>query len=102
MGRTRRTIRITLLFGSLAVSLGTLPALLTKIDQARGNIAYGSTPDRIPADMTLPDGIDGLLPDMTLINGDGATPYNARDLLEQRDRQRSTPKPPTRVLGPDE
>ncbi len=96
-----------MLFGSLAFSMATLPALLGKVG-ATSTAAAGTTGDKGGLEgMVNMDALDSLLPDMALING-GEGGYNARELLEQNERARNARHGSgaatgvTRVLGPDD
>ena len=89
MGSTRRAIRVGLLFGGMALSLASLPALLNKVEAIKQGATPGASPTLQVEGLTMPD----------------AEAPDPRALLEARHAPRanaSTPKPPTRVLGPDE
>ena len=94
MGSTRKAIRVGLLFGGMAVSLATLPALLTKLDSVRQDAMTGGG-----------TGAEGVSIDTDALLGAHAEKLrapDAREVLEARHTGAKKPKPVTRVLGPDD
>ncbi|MEM1422981.1 MAG: hypothetical protein AAGH64_03150 [Planctomycetota bacterium] len=98
MGSTRKAIRVGMLFGGMALSLASLPALLTKIDSVRNGASLGGGITDAPADAGA---LLGEHAGRLGVPAAAAAP-DPRELLESRRSGAEPPKPVTRVLGPDD
>lgn len=97
--RTRRTIRVCLLFLGIISALGSVPLVLNQIDTMKQAASGGPGGLPLNSDVIGPDALNGV--DLERYGLDGMVTAQAPEPARLHPRS-SVIRQPTRVLGPDD